>query len=188
MASSKKGLVKITDPTILSRGDFFEKTAKGYILACDGMAGSVPAWAAHLGRSRSWVFSRLTDVRYKSVKSILGLELAPVEAPVKEDEGKWFLNDAGETCLMHEGKVLTLKQWAKTQSISYGTLLDRLKNLKWPVEQALQKPAIKGGKLQEIPHGTYSGYVYHGCRCADCCAANTKKVAYYRDKKKSKAV
>jgi hypothetical protein len=47
-----------------------------------------------------------------------------------------------------DGRTQTLAQWSKETSISYATLLTRLDNLKWPVEEALGfKPHVHAARI-----------------------------------------
>lgn len=42
------------------------------------------------------------------------------------------------------GKTMSMKQWAKHIGITYGTLVERIRVLNWPIEKALTEPPRQG--------------------------------------------
>jgi hypothetical protein len=41
---------------------------------------------------------------------------------------------------------------------------------------------VAPGRVVPIPHGTYSGYTNHGCRCDECRQANSAYMREYRER------
>jgi len=51
--------------------------------------------------------------------------------------------------LTYNGKTCCMKEWSHIMNLNYGTLVERVRVLKWPVEKALTQPARQGDYVRK---------------------------------------
>jgi hypothetical protein len=84
-------------------------------------------------------------------------------------------NKRSNVVITHEGKSLSIYQWAKELNMLPSTLHKRLTKYGFTPEEALVS-----GRLNAWEHGTRTGYDKHKCRCALCKASNAARARHYR--------
>ena len=81
--------------------------------------------------------------------------------------------------ITHQGRTLTIGQWATELGVHYDTLWRRIQRYGMTPEKALTDKSLKAAGWE---HGTRTGYCY-GCRCELCKASNTARCRAQRAKR-----
>jgi len=95
----------------------------------DGRTKSIIEWAKELGIAASTLYNRHEKLGWSDEKSLL--------TPVGQEKGGWAL------MLTFEGKTQSINDWAKDKGINKKTLWQRIRELHWTIEKALNTPTNK---------------------------------------------
>lgn len=114
----------------------------------------------------------------------LTLERIDVNSGYHPDNCRWATakdqgnNKRHNRIIHHQGKSLTLTQWADHYGIGVDTLHHRLERM--PVERAMTSDNLN----PRWDHGTRTGYELHKCRCDLCKSAHNARMRECRSRRK----
>ena len=86
----------------------------------------------------------------------LTLDRIDVNGDYSPDNCRWITrkeqnnNTRSNHYITFKGQTMTVAQWAEKLGINKNTLYNRLDNLKWSVEKALNEPVRRGGNRRAI--------------------------------------
>lgn len=132
-----------------------------------------PEWASSYDRFYEDVGERPPGLTLDRIKSELGYCAGNCRWATRKEQQN---NLRRSIVVTHDGKTLTLSQWAELLGVPYFVLWNRIGLHKMEPSKAL----VKGSLIKPWKHGSTTGY-QRGCRCEPCKEAS----ATYRARRRA---